>query len=122
MAAEKSPIEPMSRIAAPAEAPRGDGTIPADPTLQVPLPLTSDSRFRYRLDDSHTPRSYPQPCRPAEAQITYVFNYLKPIKARTLGFFAIRKLFCVFRIVFCSSQDRGTTLHRRFANSSKWGN
>jgi isoquinoline 1-oxidoreductase subunit alpha len=30
-------------------------------------------------------------------------NHLKPIKAKTLGFLAGRKLFCVFRIVFCSS-------------------
>lgn len=32
MAAEEPPIEPMSRVAAPAEAARSHGTIPADPT------------------------------------------------------------------------------------------
>jgi hypothetical protein len=59
MAAEEAAIEPVSSVAAPAEAPRGHGTIPADATPQVLLPLP---RFCHRLDRRHTPRSFPAAC------------------------------------------------------------
>ena len=56
MAAEEPPIEPMSRVAAPAEALCRHRTVPADATPQVPLPLASGDRFmfRYLLNARHT--------------------------------------------------------------------
>jgi hypothetical protein len=53
MATEEAPIEPVSSVAAPAEATRRDRPVPADPTPQVPLPLTRGWRLRHRLSRRH---------------------------------------------------------------------
>ena len=55
MAAEEPPIEPVSRVAAPAEAPGRNRTVPADATPEVALPLASGfrSKFRYLLNGRH---------------------------------------------------------------------
>jgi hypothetical protein len=54
MATEEPPIEPVSRIAAPAEATRRDRAVATDPAPQVLLPLANDRRRCHRLDRSHT--------------------------------------------------------------------
>jgi hypothetical protein len=56
MSAEEPSIEPLTRVAAAAEAARRDQPIPTDPTPQVPLPRASRGRFssRYLLNARHT--------------------------------------------------------------------
>jgi len=53
MAAEEAPIEPVSGVAAPAEATRRDRPVPADQTPEVPLPLARGRRLRHRLNRRH---------------------------------------------------------------------
>ena len=54
MPAEEATIKPVPRVAAPAESPRRNRTLPADPTPQVPLSLSSGHKFRYLLTGHHT--------------------------------------------------------------------
>jgi hypothetical protein len=53
MAAKEATVEPVSGVAAPAEATRRDRPVPADPTPEVPLPLARGRRLRHRLNRRH---------------------------------------------------------------------
>jgi hypothetical protein len=59
MTTEEPPIEPVSRIAAPAEAARRDRAVTADPAPQVLLPFANDMRRCHRLDRRHTENPSP---------------------------------------------------------------